>query len=73
MHLPSTDKLLLIFAPYLRVSPVAPVDAALSDPARSTRLIFEFIENLDIGYDVFMRHYTQGWSETVLFFRPRKC
>jgi FkbM family methyltransferase len=37
------------------------------------RLIFEFIENLDIGYDVFMRHYTQGWSETVLFFRPRKC
>ena len=35
------------------------------------RLIFEFIENFGIDYDVFMRHYTQGWSETVLFFRPK--
>jgi FkbM family methyltransferase len=33
--------------------------------------IFEFIINLRQDYKVFLRHYTEGWSETVLFFVPK--
>lgn len=32
------------------------------------RLIYEFISKFDLGYKVYLRHYTQGWSETVMFF-----
>ena len=39
MTLPSVDKLWLIADPSFNLSPVAPVESALSDPARSTRLI----------------------------------
>lgn len=33
--------------------------------------IFEFIFGLRQDYDVFLRHYTEGWSETVMYFVPR--
>lgn len=36
-----------------------------SDP----RVIFEYINSFNHGYKVYLRHYTQGWSESVMFFR----
>lgn len=33
------------------------------------RLVHQYIKTFGHGYRVFLRHYTQGWSETVLFFR----
>lgn len=35
------------------------------------REIYEFIKNLRSDYDVYLRHYTEGWSETVMFFVPK--
>lgn len=34
--------------------------------------IFEFIKSINPCYKVYLRHYTQGWSETVMFFIPSK-
>jgi FkbM family methyltransferase len=34
-------------------------------------LIPEYIANLREDYDLYLRHYTEGWSETVMFFVPR--
>jgi FkbM family methyltransferase len=31
----------------------------------------EFILGLRADYEVHLRHYTEGWSETVMFFMPR--
>ena len=39
MTLPSVVRLLLMLAPSLSLVPLAPVDSARSDPARSTREI----------------------------------
>jgi FkbM family methyltransferase len=33
------------------------------------RLIFEYILSIHPKYKVYLRHYTQGWSETVMFFK----
>jgi hypothetical protein len=41
MTLPKIMRLLLIFAPSARRAPSAPVDPALSEPAKSIRLINE--------------------------------
>ena len=30
----------------------------------------EYILSLRQDYDVYLRHYTEGWSETVMFFLP---
>jgi len=32
----------------------------------------EYILGLRTDYDIFVRHYTEGWSETVMYFVPRK-
>lgn len=32
--------------------------------------IFEFIKSINSDYKVYLRQYTQGWSETVMFFIP---
>lgn len=32
------------------------------------RLVHQFISEFGHGYDCYLRHYTQGWSETVMFF-----
>ncbi len=32
--------------------------------------IFEYVSSLRNDYKIFLRHYTEGWSETVLFFLP---
>ncbi len=29
----------------------------------------EFIKSINRDYKIYLRHYTQGWSETVMFFR----
>jgi len=33
--------------------------------------IFEFVMGIRQDYDVYLRHYTEGWSETVMFFVPK--
>lgn len=33
--------------------------------------ICEFVIGLRKDYDVFLRHYSEGWSETVMYFVPR--
>ncbi|NML24984.1 FkbM family methyltransferase [Zoogloea dura] len=30
-----------------------------------------YILSINAGYDVLLRHYTEGWSETVMYFVPR--
>jgi FkbM family methyltransferase len=32
----------------------------------------QFILSVRNDYDVFLRHYTEGWSETVMFFVPKQ-
>jgi hypothetical protein len=32
--------------------------------------IFEFVKALRPDYRVYLRHYTEGWSETVMYFVP---
>jgi FkbM family methyltransferase len=32
--------------------------------------VFEFVMDLRQDYKVYLRHYTEGWSETVMFFVP---
>lgn len=39
--------------------------------APDLRKIYEHIQNTEKDYEIFLRHYTQGWSETILFFKPR--
>lgn len=34
--------------------------------------IFEFVNNIRSDYQVFLRHYTESWTETVMFFMPQK-
>jgi FkbM family methyltransferase len=36
--------------------------------ASDLRLIYEYINSFDHKYKVYLRHYTQGWSETVMYF-----
>ncbi|KAH3673373.1 hypothetical protein WICMUC_003692 [Wickerhamomyces mucosus] len=43
MTLPNVVRLLLIFVPSFILAPVEPVDATLSEPARSTSLKLEFV------------------------------
>lgn len=31
----------------------------------------EYVFSLDVEYDLFLRHYTEGWSETVMYFVPK--
>lgn len=33
------------------------------------RRIHDYVSSFGHGYKVFLRHYTEGWSETVLYFR----
>lgn len=33
----------------------------------------EFIASIRQDYDIYLRHYTEGWSETVMFFVPQKA
>jgi FkbM family methyltransferase len=42
---------------------------AVYHQASDFRLIHEYVSTFDHGYKVYLRHYTQGWSETVMFFR----
>ena len=43
--------------------------AAYHDAA-DLRRIRALVSSLRQDYQVFLRHYTQGWSETVLYFKP---
>lgn len=33
----------------------------------------DYIATLRQDYDLYLRHYTQGWSETIMFFVPRRA
>ena len=33
--------------------------------------VFEFVISLRQNYKVFLRHYTEGWSETIMYFVPQ--
>ncbi|MFG5778554.1 FkbM family methyltransferase [Comamonas sp. J-3] len=39
--------------------------------ASDLREIYLLIQSLGNDYEIFFRHYTQGWSESILFFKPR--
>ena len=41
---------------------------AVYHAASDLREIYQFIKSLNLGYKMYMRHYTQGWSETILYF-----
>ena len=36
--------------------------------AKDLRLTYEYINKFDHEYKLYLRHYTQGWSETVMYF-----
>lgn len=40
--------------------------------AADLRLIVEHVLGVRPDYDLRLRHYTEGWSETVVFFLPRR-
>lgn len=31
----------------------------------------EYVLTLSEGYDIYVRHYTEGWSETIMYFVPK--
>lgn len=37
---------------------------------RDFRLIYDYIMSLRSDYTVYLRHYTEGWSETIMYFVP---
>lgn len=37
--------------------------------AADIRTIYQLVHSLNSRYSTYMRHYTQGWSETVMFFK----
>lgn len=41
---------------------------AVYHDAADFRLVHQFVTGLRQGYKVFLRHYTQGWSETIMYF-----
>lgn len=45
--------------------------AAYHHPADFWR-IFDFVRDVRSDYRVYLRHYTEGWSETVMFFVPKE-
>ena len=36
------------------------------------RQVWKYVRALNKNYKVYLRHYTQGWSETVMFFVPQE-
>ena len=44
--------------------------AAYHDPSHFWK-IFEFVVGLREDYNIFLRHYTESWTETVMYFVPR--
>lgn len=42
---------------------------AIYHDASDLRKIYTFIQEFGHRYRIFLRHYTQGWSETILYFR----
>lgn len=42
---------------------------AVYHQAADFRLIYDYVSRFHHGYKAYLRHYTQGWSETVMFFR----
>jgi len=42
---------------------------AVYHKAADFRLIHDFVSSFNHGYKIYLRHYTQGWSETVMFFK----
>ncbi|MCG7975305.1 MAG: FkbM family methyltransferase [Candidatus Thiodiazotropha taylori] len=43
---------------------------AVYHQAADFRTIFEYITGLCPDYRVYLRHYTEGWSETIMYFIP---
>lgn len=43
---------------------------AVYHEAADFRKIFEYVTALHSDYRVYLRHYTEGWSETVMYFVP---
>ncbi|MCU7932187.1 MAG: FkbM family methyltransferase [Candidatus Thiodiazotropha sp. (ex Codakia rugifera)] len=43
---------------------------AVYHEAADFRKTFEYVTALYSGYRVYLRHYTEGWSETVMYFVP---
>lgn len=42
---------------------------AVYHQAADFRLIHDYVRSFNHGYKIYLRHYTQGWSETVMFFK----
>ena len=57
---------LLMFAPSLRRTPLAPVLSALSDPAKSTKLIFETCETISMCQRQSCARETRGLHYAML-------
>lgn len=34
--------------------------------------VFEAVKKIQPNYDIYLRHYTEGWDETIMFFMPKK-
>lgn len=69
--LPSVVKLLLIFAPSLRRVPLAPVESARSEPAKSTRLIFDTCKRNTNHKYIFIMHDNRCFTEKSNLFRDQ--
>ena len=41
---------------------------AVYHQASDFRLVYKYVMSLNPDYKIYVRHYTQGWSETVMFF-----
>lgn len=45
---------------------------AVYHDSKDFRLIYEYIKSLGLKYKIYLRHYMQGWSETIMYFQPIK-
>jgi FkbM family methyltransferase len=46
------------------------IAVAVYHNAADFRDTFNWIHDLGLGYDVYIRHYTEGWSESIMYFIP---
>jgi FkbM family methyltransferase len=45
------------------------IAVAVYHDAKDLRQISEYLLNLNQDYSIYIRHYTQGWSETIMYFK----
>lgn len=70
IHLPRVERDLLMFAPSFNRAPVAPVELALSDPAKSTKHNLHLLTALQHYWTPHLNHLMYFCKRYIIYFFP---